>query len=196
MPGRAWYSNNQVQHWEKLNSQGQYIDFSGWRFIEPQYQYQVLERVLNIQNGDLINFELFQYSLRIYEQIRRIEHTERMITEVGFKYRSIPDPLNEKSSDFQLLNATNQDNFRRLIDAMKIRGEIQQLLAERSSDALTVINQALPFQVKKQIEEELIVQYIDNMVETEVEAVERVSLVFPDFSEEEIKVMYQQATQQ
>ncbi len=194
MPGRAWYSNNQTQSWEKMRQGGRYIDYSNWRFVEPQYKYQMLEYALQVQNREVINFELYQTSQLVYEQIRRIEHTESIITELGMRYQSYPEGLSETSESYKLIYAKNMDNFSRLINTMKLRGEDQGLLAERATSALILINEILSPDTRKRIEQDLIIQYIGDMVDTEEEAVMGVRESFPNFEEDEIREMYRTAT--
>lgn len=193
MPGQAWYSNNQATKWLEIKNEGNYYDFSSWRYIEPQYNYQVVEHGLSIQNSDIISFELYLALQEVFKQAKRIEHIEGTITQLGLRYQSIPSQAKKGTIEYEIIWSRNYDDFGRLISNMLERSQDQGLLAEKSQLALAIINEQLKPSTKKKIEESLIIEYIDDLVDNEDKAVKVVGKAFPDFTEKEIRLMYQKA---
>ncbi|WP_462247643.1 hypothetical protein [Ekhidna sp.] len=194
MPGRASYSNTQASKWREIYNEGRYIDFSGWRFIEPQYNYQVIQHAFSIQDTDIISFELNKSLHQVYQQAKRVEHIERIMTQLGFRYQSIPGDANSDAIDYQIIWNRNYDDFRRLYRAMMERSEDLSFLAQEAASSLDIVNAELKPSSKKQIEEDLIIEYVDDLVTNEEQAVVAVGQAFPDFTEEEIRIMYRKAT--
>lgn len=193
MPGRAWYSSNQVMNWRKTYNSGTYDNYSDWRFIEPQYGYQVIEHAIGVQNSDIISFELSRALQEVLTQTKRIEHIEQRITAIGFRYKTIPEAAKKGTSEYQIMWNGNYDDFDRLIRAMNDRAENLGILAEKAALALDIVNNTLEPSAKRDIEEDLIIKYVDELVNNEDQAVAAVSKTFPGFTEEEIRIMYRKA---
>lgn len=194
MPGRAWYSNNQATKWRQMRNEGTYEDYSDWRFVEPQYNYSVVQYALEIQDTDIISFDLNNALYNVYRQVTRVENIERTMTQLAFRYQSIPADAPKGTIEYEIIWNKNYDDFKRLGWAMSDRSKDQALLAEESAKALTIVNNQLKPINKRRIEEDLIIAYVDELVKNEEEAVIAVPKVFPDFTEEEIRIMYQKAT--
>ncbi len=193
MPGKSWYSNNQATKWRQMRNEGTYEDYSDWRFVEPQYNYSVVQYALDIQDTDIISFDLNNALYKVYRQVTRIENIERTMTQLGFRYQSIPAEAKKGTIEYEIIWNRNYDDFKRLGWAMSDRSKDQALLAEESAKALSIVNDQLKPINKRRIEEDLIIEYVDELVKNEEEAVVAVAEVFPDFTEEEIRIMYQKA---
>lgn len=193
MPGRAGYSINQAATWRKQYNEGNYSDYSNWRFIEPQYEYQVITHALSVQNSDIIPFNLYRALQEVYTQTKRIEHIERTMTALGFRYQNVPEQAQKGTIEYEIIWQKNYDDFDRLILAMSDRAEDQGLLSQLAAEAVAIVNDQLEPLVKRSIEEDLIVSYVDKLVNNEEEAVVAVGQAFPDFTEEEIRIMYRKA---
>lgn len=192
LPGRGGYSEKQANEWQQMYNEGDIYNYSTWRFIEPQYNYQVLEHAINTDNTDIIDFDLYKALQRLYVQIKRIEHSERIITEVGMRHQSFPSSLQKGTPEYDLIWVSNYDNFRRLIQSMNDRAGDQKMLGTESNDALKLVNARLAPERKKEIEIQLIVKNI-NRVRNEEEAVIMISQLFPDFTEQEIRQLFRDA---
>ena len=153
-----------------------------------------MELAINSQNSEIIDFDLYQALRGLYVQIKRIEYSERLLTEVAMKYKSIPNSLRKGSAEYDMLWASNYDNFRRFIMSMYDRSGNQKRLGNDSKGTLYLVNERLDPQRRKQIETELIVSNLDR-AENEDQAVAMVSQLFPNFNESEIRDIYQNATQ-
>ncbi len=196
MPGQAWYSKNKANEWTKIHDAGNYSNYSSWRFIEPQYNYQVTEHALNISNAEIISFELSQALRPVYVQIRRIEQTERTLTEMAGRYQSIPGSLKKGQPEYDVIWNKNYDNYKRFVQAMLDRASNQELLGNESISALKIINEQISKTTKRKVEESLTVRFIDELVDSEEEAVVVINRTFPDFTEDEARQMYQRAIQE
>lgn len=178
---------------DKIQSENSYSDFSNYRFIEPQYDYQTTEYTLNLQNNDIVDFELNNVLQLLFVELKRIEHTERLLTETARKYKTIPDILDKNTIPYQLIRSENIDNFERFVILIKDRGEVASRVAAASKDALIIINDRLGDEKSREIEKTIILNNA-NIAGSEERAVVLCRYLFPDFSEEEIRQLYRQAT--
>ena len=169
----------------------QYSDFSNYRFIEPQYDYQTLHYALNLQNPQIIDFELHQLLQAMEVEIRKLEHTERLITEVSANFRRLPPKLSKDSEAFLLLQSQNVDNFERFQMFIRDRGNISKILLETSIAALAVINKHLGPEQTKAIEKKLMLQNAEYFGSEEL-SVEIGKALFPHFTEEELREIYRE----
>lgn len=194
MPGRGGFSENQANKWRKLYDSGTYYNYSTWRFVEPQYNYQIVELSINTENTEIIDFDLYQALQELFVQIKRIEYSERLLTEIGMRYQSIPNSLKRGSPEYDILWATNYENFQRLIQFMVDRSGNQKRLGSKSAEALLLVNERLSPSRKKEIELKLIESNLDR-VRNEEEAVAVSTQLFPDFTDQEIRELYRKTIQ-
>lgn len=177
-----------------LADEGRYSNYSDFRFIEPQYEYQTIRYALNLQNNEIVDFELYDVLQTLFVEVKKIEHVERLLTETARNYRSIPKNITKNSDAFHLIVSENQDNFERFVILIKDRAEIANRVSQASSEAIPLINERLGDKLSREIELKLIKQNID-MARNEEEAVYLVNKFFPSFNEKEIRKIYQKAPQ-
>ncbi|MCE7996514.1 MAG: hypothetical protein HEP71_31370 [Roseivirga sp.] len=189
MPGRSGYTLNRWKEAKAFERKGEYRDFSYWRFLEPQYGYQVVEYAINIENSDIIDFELYDKLQSLYATIRRLEHAERLMMEMAQRYLSIPKSLPESDRGVILRHADNFQNFRRLLEYIEHRAQNQQDVADRSKDCLDIINARMNADTRRKIEVDLIKSQL-GLFDNPEDAVERVRAVFPGFTQDEILKLY------
>ena len=168
-----------------------YVDFSNYRFIEPQYDYQTIEYALNVQNTEIIDFELYEVLQSLRVEIKKIEYVERLLTETSRRYRSLPEKLDPKSTTYQLILSENQDNFDRFVTLITDRGGISARISKASTEAIPILNERLGEEKTHEIERQIILENVD-LVDNEDQAVVLAKRLFPDFSEEEIRELYKQ----
>ena len=60
MPGQAAYATGVRNQMQTGLDNGRITDFSEWRFIAPQYDYQIIEYAINVQNSEIVDFALFE----------------------------------------------------------------------------------------------------------------------------------------
>lgn len=191
MPGRAGYSRRVYRELSEVREQGKYRDFSGWRFLEPQYKYQMIEYAINHQNSNIIDFETFQLLQKFYTNLKRLEQAERLMMEMAQRYKYIPPDMPEKDPLTIVMKAENFQNFKRLIEYVRHRAEDQFLTTVHAKEVLELINVNMDPVTRKELEIGLLLQQInkdDTLEETLEEALE----AFPNFTEEEITELYNQ----
>lgn len=171
--------------------ESRYTDYSNFRFIEPQYDYQTIQYALNLQNSAIIDFELYNKLQSLFVEIKKIEHAERLLTETSRRYKTLPTSLDKSSNEYILTWAENYDNFVRYVTLVEDRAGISGRIAISSTDALEIINERLGPKAKE-IEKELILGYAVNF-DNEEQAIFLGKKYFPNFTEEEIRQLYRQA---
>ncbi|MEO9482285.1 MAG: hypothetical protein ABJG47_02520 [Ekhidna sp.] len=186
--GMTGYSAQLTEVLEK----GSYGNFSDFRFIEPQYDYQTIQYALSLQNSEIIDFELYNVLQSLFVEIKKIEHVERLLTETSRRYKTLPSNVSKETTEYKLTWTENYDNFDRFVTLIADRGGISSRIASASEGALPLINKRLGAQKSRAIERELISKNM-GVAENEKEAVFLVKKFFPDFSEEEIRELYRQA---
>ncbi|MEL7145910.1 MAG: hypothetical protein AAFO69_06050 [Bacteroidota bacterium] len=177
---------------KELRKKDVYRDFSDYRFIEPQYDYQTLEYALNLQNAEIIDFQLNNLLQSLLVEIRKIEHAERLLTEVAAAYRTVPKALSAKSETYLLMHSNNMDLFDRFIIFIEDRSIFANRIFESSVRCLKEIDDHLGTDTAKSIEEELIRQKAPSFDSEEI-AVKLGLQLFPKFSEEEMRTIYRDA---
>ena len=189
-------SGGMAKMYRELNQvkfQGKYKNFSNYRFIEPQYDYQAIEYALSLQNTTIIDFELNESLQGLWVEIKKIEHVKRLLTSTSMKYQSLPRTLDETSTAYQLLWAENFDNFGWYLMFIKDRSSIANQVAQAATTALELINDRLGEQKARELEAEIIRKYIRRIASSEEEAIELGQVFYPKLSEEEIRSLYREA---
>ncbi|WP_370090031.1 hypothetical protein [Ekhidna sp.] len=192
------FSLGMISYAQELSStlkEGDYANFSDFRFIEPQYDYQTIQYSLSLQNPEIVDFELYNTLQSLFVEIKKMEHVERLITETSRRYHTLPSNLSKQSPEYKLAWADNYDNFNRFVTLINDRGNIAKRIAIASENALPLINDRLGEKKAKAVEKDLITQNLDK-VKSEDEAVFLAKKLFPDFSEEEIRQLYRKANEE
>lgn len=184
--------NSLSQDLKEIQAQGKYSSFLDYRFIEPQYDYQTVAYALNVQNNDIVDFELYDQLQSLFVEIKKIEYVERLLTETSRQYKSIPPKLSKESPLFASLDSENRDNFIRFITLIEDRSQISARIAEASTSAMPVVNERLGQRKAREIEEQLIRENMDRVVQSEEDAVRVGKQLFPNFSETELRRIYRE----
>lgn len=177
---------SQVEEWRESIKNERYTNFSTWRFIQPQYDYIAIEYAL-ASDADVINFELNSAIAEIYQELKKLEHAELLLTEIAMQYQAVPTDLN--NNDMAVLASQNNFlNFKRFTDRYSDRASIMQRVAEMSAKHLPMINDQFSEKKLAEIELSLINKNISVDSDQEIEFYLNVlKEFFPNLSEEEIK---------
>ncbi|WP_424962127.1 hypothetical protein [Ekhidna sp.] len=194
MPGMSGYVAGEVEKYLAIRRDGDYASFTDWRFIQPQYSYQIIEFAIGIQNTEIVDFELYDALQKLYVEIKKLEHTESLIMETSMRYQTIPTGLSKSDPLYQITWANNYDHFGRFITFMNDRARILQAVADESQSALPIINEELGQEKTKEIETQFILSNAKR-IQSEDQAVVFAKKIFPDFTEEEVRQLYRQATE-
>lgn len=183
-----------LSRWNRDYPKGTYLNFSDWKFIEPQYNYQIVEHSINIDNNEIIDFELYSSLQRLYVEIKKVEFTERIITDLALKYKNIPTGLDESSTSFKLIDGENLDNYERFLMYTRIRRENLAQVVRHSISVLTILNDRMPENIRKRIEEDLIRLKMPD-VPSEERAVLLTLQFFPNWTKEEVLKIHREIHQ-
>ena len=167
---------------------GEYPDLHTYRFIQPQYDYQSIEYALE-QNTDIVDFALYDLLQSSFVEVRRLEHTEELLTDTARQFKSVPQDFSADKPYLEL-RTSNEDHFVRFRFLIDERAQIADRVAKTAEKVLPLLNERLGSERSKAIEKDLILQNL-NLVNSEAEAQELVRQFFPHFSEEEVRAMYE-----
>lgn len=178
-PGYADFQQEKIEEWKKSYNEGNYTGWNGYRYLEPQYNYRIIEYAMNREGTEIIDFELFQELQFVYDMIRKLEHAERLMTEFGNKRDMNPAEEAGKNQ--------NRFYFNKFIGYAGDRMGIQKRLAEQSKQVLQLINDRLTPETKKETEQEFVCKVLQFGNSEDI--VELLREGFPGYSEEEWQEM-------
>jgi hypothetical protein len=185
-PGLSSGMKGNIAEWEDLIKRDTYRDFSSWRFIQPQYDYAVIEYALNA-DAEVIDFEMNSDLSKLYTELEKLRQAEELITEIALNYKAVPPNL-ERTPEVQLIHANNLLNLERLKNRAIDRVGIMDRISELSTQNLIRVNEEFSDQKRKEIELLLISKRDLPDNEQEKQFYFRVlKRAFPDLSDEEIK---------
>ncbi len=177
---------SQVEEWRESIRNERYPDYSNWRFIQPQYDYIAVEYAL-ASDAEVINFELNSIIAEIYQELKKLEHVELLLTELSMKYVAIPEGSRD-NPDVQFAHQSNFLNFKRFTDRYNDRASIMLRIASMSSDHLPTINSYFGEEKLKEIELLLIKRNVTVSNEQEIEFyIPILKEFFPNLGEEELR---------
>lgn len=167
----------------------EFFNISSWRFIEPQYSYQIIEYAINIQNTEIINFEMYNELQELYVGIKQLEHMERLLTDVAGEYQYLIKDLPETHPLNLERKANNSSRMARFRSFLHGRANNLIRISEKAEELLNLVNEELGSEKSLELDSKYI---LDNSkyIETEEEAIELGKRYFPHFSEGEILELY------
>lgn len=130
-PSMADYQVKVGMHWDSLFTKKEVGDFYGYRFIQPQYNYAVIEYALNT-GGDVVDFTLHQKLLELYRLIKMLEQTEVYMTELALQYQPALANLTLKERNLFLLS--------RFMVFSKDRASLLQEISRQAKTVLEVLD--------------------------------------------------------
>ncbi len=189
-PGYAANAENLVQNWHEQQLNGNYANYHTWRFIQPQYDYSALEYALNSE-ADVINFEMHSAISEVYQELKKLQHTEEIITELAMLYQPVPSEL-QSSQQGKLIEANNLHVFKKFIDRSTDRHNILKRIAETSSNVLPEINRQFSAEELKTIELELIKNQINVSQGSQLDQyIPFLMNYFPNLEEDELRALFE-----
>ncbi|XWN37540.1 MAG: hypothetical protein ROO71_01180 [Balneola sp.] len=175
----------QVQIWREMLQKGNYIDFSSWRFIQPQHDYIAIEYALDA-DAEVIDFETNSSIANIYQELKKLEHVEIILNDLALKYQKIPE-INSDDIRIKIAHENNLLNFKRFTERYADRAGIMIRIAELCGKQLPIINNNFGKEKLAEIELLLISKNITVNDDQEVQFyVNILKQFFPNLSEEEI----------
>ena len=186
-PGQAEYMRSRVKEWSELYNENQWGDFYDWRYLQPQYNYTVLEYALNERESEIVDFELHKELMQVYRNIQQLAESENAMTAMGYAYQPNLANIEEGHTLYQERNQ-NMFHFYKFIIAAQDRANSLDDVANYASRALKLIENRFTRQENVEITIELSQYFIDNgEVEFTRETLQpELKKAYPDYSEEEI----------
>ena len=183
-PGYA--GGEQVEEWQALIDDQKYISFQDWRFIQPQYNYRAIEYALDA-DARVIDYEVNAGLAEIYQELKKLEFSENLVTEIAMRYQSLPDGL-ESSPQGKTIQQQNYLNFQLFTERMGDRSRIMSRVANMCKEFLPQINSHFSKKEQKELELQLIGKYLTPDSEAELnESLPLLLNYFPNLSEEELR---------
>lgn len=174
----ASYMESTVRRLDSLYDKEIYTsEFNTWRYLEPQYNYRIIEYATNLKGTNVIDIELFIELQRIYNDIRKLEHAERFMTHFS--------NLRDMSGD-DTKNLQNRFYLFKFIFYSRDRINILRRLQKTSEEVLELVNDRLSPKIKHTVELELAQKVIDFMG---YETVPILKKHFPDITDQEWEEM-------
>lgn len=87
-PGMAVYQDSMVMRWDSLHTLRQIDDFYKYRYLQPQYNYSVIEYAIDTRNSNVVSFALHEQLLQLYKSIKMLEQAEIHMTNLALQYQA------------------------------------------------------------------------------------------------------------
>lgn len=187
MPETEAYQADEIKKWQAAMAKDSIIDFYHFLFIQPQYDYTALEYAININEVEVVNYELFSSLRKLYNDIKRLESSENLMTNTAEQFRSIPTEVKKSSTEYQARFADNRFYFFRFIKYAQARKENMGRIAESAKAALIHINKNMDHAQRISIEKELLIRHLQRLqkLPPKLAALEGIKRFFPHFTKKE-----------
>ena len=189
--GYANYQDKKVKEWDSIFANNEVAQYYGWRYLEPQYDFKIIEYALNQEGTDAISFDLYAKLSDLYSSIKKLEHAERLMTELGMKYNLIPQSLDSNSSEIKLLAAENRFNFYKFTAFARDRASALHRIGRDSEEIVNMINKELGPKEAERVEFNLLKKYVDAKVDRDF-LEETFGTSFPKYSKERLNEMIEE----
>jgi hypothetical protein len=188
-PGQEKYQTLKVIEWEAKLDSNKVVDFYGWRYVQPQYNYMVVEYAINSREIGVIDFHLHQQLLAVYQELKRVEYAEEKMTELALNYQPIPSMMDSTQQDYQIMFRHNRFLFKKFTIFASDRASILGRIANKAEEALVSIDENFSSQEIQQIEKEILIKVFieisDGISEDYMKEV--IQQKFPEMQEEDKK---------
>lgn len=158
-PVWAEHQTEQNVEWDSLFAIEEIGNFYTWRYIQPQYDFTTIQYAIDSREGSIVDFDMYKRLTVLYQNIQQLEHSERLMTEVGLRYKNIPSGM-DKNQEYWVLFGENKFLFYKFLDFSKMRAGILMRITKLSAELLDIINQKLGSERQKKLEKEFIQQQI------------------------------------
>jgi hypothetical protein len=131
-PSMADYQLKMSKSWDSLHSLGHHSDFHHYYYLQPQYNYSVIEYAINTRNSAIVDFRLHEKLLLLYQNIKMLEESEVYMTRIALEYRPNEDGNKERKANLFL--------FDRFIGFSRNRANSLLVANKTASDILAIID--------------------------------------------------------
>ncbi len=190
-PRFADYQKEMVEEWDSLFAINKLGTYYTWRYLEPQYNFKVIEYAINQEGTDVIDFELYESLSKLHAEIKQLEQAERYMTQIGFDHVNIPLSMDENSQQYRIMYNQNRFNFYKFIDFAKMRTGSLRRVSRRSNELVEKINQVLGDEKTKEVDFMLLDKYLEAKVDTSI-ILSIYDEFFPQYSREEFMEAFEE----
>ncbi len=186
-PGMAQYQEKMVKNWKDSLKQNIIDDFFEYRYVQPQYNYMVLEYAINGRETGVVEFSLYKKLLHVYQAIKQVEYAEEKMTEFGAQYHPIAESHSRDYNSPVFLH--NQFLFSRFIVFANDRAGILRRIASSAAEVLIQIDSKFTVEELAAIEKEILTDYFSSRQGRmrEEDVYEYAKGMFPKMSEARIR---------
>lgn len=161
--GMGGFQQSKVEEWDSLQERGEFTSFYSWRYIQPQYNYAVLEYALNTHDARIVDFDLYEKLVKIHREIKKLEFTENLMTEWGGKFKNMPQDVDTTSFEYKARLADNRFSFYKFTNYAEDRANTLSNLPEVAREALVVINQHFSPERRFELEKAFLMKRVSNI---------------------------------
>ena len=185
-PNQKKYQAQKVKEWEAMLDSNKVVEFFAWRYVQPQYNYTVVEYAINSREIGVIDFNLHQQLMKVYQGLKQVEYAEEKMTTLALEYQPIPAMMDSTKQDYQIMFRHNRFLFRRFTVFAGDRAAILGRISSHAKDALSLINDYFAEEDLYAIEKEILVNIFVNFhgQVTENYIRETIKEAFPNMTEE------------
>lgn len=130
-PSMVIYQEKKSKTWDSLHNLGIVAEFNQYYYLQPQYNYSVIEYAIATRNSDIVDFRLHEQLLKLYKRIKMLEQAEVHMTNIALQYLAI------NSRESQSLQ--NLFLFERFIGFSKNRSGIMKDINELAEETQKMI---------------------------------------------------------
>ncbi len=135
-PSMAAYQQNNNRIWDSLLIQKSVGDFNEYYFIQPQYNYTVIEFAMETRNSDIVDFALHQQLLLLYKRIKMLGQTETYMTTVALQFQAHESESNTNTAHnlflFKRFIGFGKNRALTLMDVDRLAEQTVSLLKQNS----------------------------------------------------------------
>ncbi len=183
------YQKGKNKEWDSLFDAGETAQYYSWRYLEPQYNFRVIEYALNQNGTDIVDFGLYEKLSNLYGRIKQLEHAERLMTDYAGKHKLAPSQLKESDKERALIEAENRFNFYKFKGFARDRASSMMDIADMSESILKDLNQNLGLKKKREVEIEMMRKYFEAGYDREF-IWTLCEEYFPEYSQSEFDAIY------
>jgi len=159
----ANYQKSKAEECDSLLRIDEIPRFYDWRYIQPQYNYAVLEYAINVQDARIVDFELYEKLVPVYREMEKLIFAENLMTEWAGKFHNMPPELDSLDVEYQKRRADNRFSAYKFTVYAYDRASIMKRLVEFSRDALAYIDKHIEPAERLAMEKELIITMVEKL---------------------------------
>lgn len=131
-PSMAKYQDDNSKKWDSLLNLNIVADFHQYYYLQPQYNYSVIEYAIATRNSDIVDFRLHEQLLKLFKRIKMLEQAEVHMTNIALQYQA------DETKKWQV--EQNLFLFQRFIGFSKNRASIMKDINELALETQKMIS--------------------------------------------------------